>query len=224
MLNNTMLNNMNGHYERGRIMKNTPQTTPSIWGSLPLYARSSSVDSSSFGVLSFCTMLSLLLVLFLLATPTRAITEEIYVVNIQEVIAKSTAGESFKKKMEAEALKRRAQIELVSQEILADEEKLQKQASLLAPSVLQEKKDALIQRRKELARKVQDEKESLERQSSQAIAKLVGKIREMIPQVVKDGSASIVMERDPQVVLYASPKRDITAQLIELLNEAVVSL
>jgi Skp family chaperone for outer membrane proteins len=159
-----------------------------------------------------------------LIPPPQAFAEEIYVVNIQEVIAKSAAGESLKKKMEAEALKRRSQIDLASQEILADEEKLQKQASLLAPSILQEKQDALAQRRKELARKVQDEKESLERQSGQAIAKLVGKIREMIPQVVKDDPASIVMERDPQVVLYASPSRDITAQLIDLLNETVVSL
>lgn len=200
-------------------MKNTPQATLSICGSSSLYARSSSV-----GHLSLCKAFVLLLLLLPLILPTQVVAEEIYVVNIQEVIAKSTAGESLKKKMEDEALERRSQIELISQEILADEEKLQKQASLLAPSVIQEKKDVLIQRRKELARKVQDEKESLERQSSQAIAKLVGKIREMIPEVVKDGSATIVIEKDPQVVLYASPKRDITAQLIELLNEAVVSL
>lgn len=200
-------------------MKNTPQATLSICGSSSLDARASSV-----GHLSLCKAFVLLLLLLPLIPPTQVVAEEIYVVNIQEVIAKSTAGESLKKKMEAEALKRRSEIELVSQEILADEEKLQKQASLLAPSVLQEKKDALIQRRKELARRVQDEKESLERQSSQAIAKLIGEIREMIPQIVKDGSASIVMERDPQVVLYASPNRDITAQLIELLNDAVVSL
>lgn len=174
--------------------------------------------------LSFCKAVVLLLLSLPLIPLPQAFAEEIYVVNIQEVIAKSAAGESLKKKMEAEALKRRSQIDLASQEILADEEKLQKQASLLAPSILQEKQDALAQRRKELARKVQDEKESLERQSGQAIAKLVGKIREMIPQVVKDDPASIVMERDPQVVLYASPSRDITAQLIDLLNETVVSL
>lgn len=204
--------------ERTKIMKKIPLSTRTKCGTL-----SGNVISYSVCRLFFCKALILLLS-FPLIPSAQVVAEEIFVVNIQEVIAKSTAGESLKKKMEAEALKRRSQIEAISQEIVADEEKLQKQASLLAPTVLEEKKDALLQRRKELARKVQDEKESLERQSSQAIAKLVGKIREMIPQVVKDDSASVVMERDPQVVLYASPDRDITAQLIELLNEAVVSL
>jgi len=153
-----------------------------------------------------------------------AIAEEIFVVSIQDVISKSEAGKALRKKMESEALERRSELERISEEIRADEEKLQKQSSLLSPDALQEKKDGIVLRQKELARKVQDEKELLGRKSNQQIAKLVEKIREIIPQCVEGNATAIVIEKDPQVVVYAAPNRDITDKLIKLLNEQVMSL
>ncbi|MCB0329199.1 MAG: OmpH family outer membrane protein [Bdellovibrionales bacterium] len=165
------------------------------------------------------------LFLFLCPLLVRAASasNKIYVVNIQQIVAKSNAGAAIRKRVEKEAIKRKAKIERLTQEVESFEEKLRKQSSLLSKSARQEKEDALVQKQKDLTRLVQDEQEFLQRESGTAVTKLVQQIQDLLPQVVEKTGAAVIIEQDPSLVVYVSKEYDLTEEVIELLNKNSVN-
>ncbi|MCI5065987.1 OmpH family outer membrane protein [bacterium] len=174
-------------------------------------------------VLHVTTVLASFLCLFQFVWLREASAEKVYVVDIQQVVAKSNAGTAVRKRVEKEAVKRKAKIERLKLEVEEFEKKLAKQASLLSQAALLEKKDALFQRKKDLSRTVQDEQEFLKRESAKAVTGLVKKIQELLPELVEKRGADVIMERDPKVVVYVADEFDLTDEVVELLNERSIS-
>jgi Skp family chaperone for outer membrane proteins len=163
------------------------------------------------------------LVFLFFLVPQSVFANEIYVVDIQEVISKSHAGSAIRKRVEKEAMKRKARLERLTQEVKDFETKLVKQATLLSDDALASKQDELLEKKRALSRKVQDEKEFLQREGEKAVTQLVDRIQKVIPQVVPEGDDAVVMKKDRRIVMHVAPKYDLTEKVIEKMNGMSVS-
>ena len=168
--------------------------------------------------------LSLLLAscLFLLAPPRVAATEphakDVYVVDMQKVIEESIAGKAAKSNMNQEVGKSEAKLGKLKNELSKISEDLDRQSGLLSEQALQDKRDLIDRKQKELGRAVSDNREELAKKSDTEISKIVKQIDQVVKDLSAKGKYEIVIERDPRFVLYVDDKFDLTKRVIEELD------
>jgi Skp family chaperone for outer membrane proteins len=140
------------------------------------------------------------------------------------VLQGSLVGKGAKSDLEQAAKLVQAKLKRESDDLESVRAKIAKQASLLSPDALEVKAESFRKKERELARKVKDEKEKLDRESSKKIARIVKDIDVLVASLAKEKDYPIVLEYDPRVVVYVDKKYDLTSQIIEALDKKRTSL
>ncbi|MDZ8119574.1 OmpH family outer membrane protein [Pontiella agarivorans] len=176
------------------------------------------------------------LTLFLLLGSARA-ADEIAFVDLQEVFR-----QFYKTQLAQDQMRQQADDIKLERDEIEDEVKVLKEEidvlradsrdKTLPEDVRQNKRDQLEEKLVELQRKEQDmtdfeklRREQMEQQNTRMTKKLFDEIHEVLIQHAKAKGYTAVIDRSAQsrigteMILYTSPKVDITADLLAVLNE-----
>jgi outer membrane protein len=168
-----------------------------------------------------------ILVLVLLSIQAQAFAtdqEQIYIVDLPRIVTESKLGKSAQIKMRAKAEEAQANMAKVAQELRAQEEKLQKQSSVLSANALNQQREDLVRRQKDFAREGEDKQAELQNQNRKYMTDVLKEIKLVLEQLGKEKNYPIIIERDQKLVLYVDSKIDITAEVIQKLDAKKSSL
>ena len=143
---------------------------------------------------------------------------KLLVVDMQRVITDSILGKAAQADLQNEAKKREAKLQQRGGQVKEMAEQIEKQSSLLSKDALEQKKQEVAKKQKELERTVADERQEMAKFRDEALMKVVKAARKAVQDIAAAKGAPIIMEKDPQVVLYVNPELDITGEVIKALD------
>lgn len=152
----------------------------------------------------------------------QSATDPIFVVDMQRLLDESISGKAAQNSLKADAQKREGKLKLQRAEIMRGQEELEKQSALLSSQALEEKREQLIRKERELERSVGDERDALARQSDEAIRKIVQEAEKAVQAIAAKEHLKFVIVRDESFVVYVDPKFDITDRVLKTLDAKAV--
>ena len=146
----------------------------------------------------------------------------IYVVDMDRVVNESIIGKAARANIQDEARKTEGKLALQKTELEKLRADLDAQASVLAPAALEEKREAASRRAREFERTIQDKREELAKKHNLEMKKVVDEIDRVVSSLSSSGSYPVILEKNPNVVLYAAERIDLTNQVIQAVDAAKV--
>lgn len=157
------------------------------------------------------------------ATPASAQKAPvILIVNQQQVLATSKAGQSIQSQLQKLQQGAEADLNAQVQAMVKEQEDLQKQKSLMAEAVWTEKARALAVKQNNLPALRDVKLRELSISEQQALGKLNETLTPILKKIVDDRGATLLLDRS--AVIYGAAETDITAQVISELDKAVTSV
>ena len=156
----------------------------------------------------------------LLAEETKLPAEQgtLYVVDMERVIAESIAGKAARNSMQEEVKKAERKLQLLKNEVDKLKAEAAKQVNVLSDAALEERKDAIVKRERDLQRSVEDNREELGKMNDSVMGSVVKRIDEAIRELAESGKYPLIIEKDPRYVVYANSRFDITDVVISALD------
>jgi outer membrane protein len=148
--------------------------------------------------------------------------DPIFVVDMQRLLDESISGKAAQNSLKADAQKREGKLKLQRAEILRGQEELEKQSALLSPQAIEDKREQLIRKERELERSVGDERDGLARRSDEAIRKIVQDAESAVQAIAAKDKLRFVIVRDDSFVVYVDSKFDITDRVLKVLDAKAV--
>jgi outer membrane protein len=142
----------------------------------------------------------------------------IFVIDMNRVANESIIGKAARSNIEAEVRKSESKVALQRQNIEQLGADIQKQSSLLSADALEEKREVLAKRQREVERMMQDQREELGKKHNLEMKKVVDEIDVVVKQLSDRGTYPVIIEKDPRVVVYAADRTDLTSEVIRLLD------
>lgn len=155
----------------------------------------------------------------LLCSSVIAEQSEIYLVDMQRVIDESIIGKAAKSTVEAEAKKSEMKLQVLRSEIEKLRDGVAKQSSVLSASALDERKDQLAKRERDLERTLEDQREMIGRKKDIEMSKVVEHIDKAVRALAGSGKYPVILERDPRFIIYADSRLDLTKLVVEKVDE-----
>jgi outer membrane protein len=148
------------------------------------------------------------------ATPTR-----VGFVDIQRVLARSSAGMAAREQLEKEKATMQKQVDAqrVDLEKLRDE--LEKKGQLLSADARREKQEQLERKVRDARRLVDDLQNTLQKKEEAMLAKVLQDVSGLIQKIGKEKGYTVVLERQRSSVLYASADADLTDEVIHAYDD-----
>jgi len=152
-----------------------------------------------------------------------AANEKILVVDMQRVISESIMGKAAQSDLQSEAKKKEVRLQQRSNQVKEMGEQIEKQSSLLSKDALDQKKQEVMKKQKELERSLADERQEMAKMRDSSLMKVVTEAKKVVNEVAASKGAIVVVEKDPQVVLYANDELDITPEVLKALDSKKLS-
>jgi outer membrane protein len=150
-------------------------------------------------------------------------TPQVYVVDMEKVIAESIAGKAAKANLNDEVRKAEGKLALQRAELERLQADLEKQASLLSPAAMDERREALQRKARDYERSLQDQREAMGKRQASEMKRVVDQVNRVVEELSRSGAYPVIMEKDPRVVVYAAQNIDLTEKVIERMNEGALS-
>lgn len=141
---------------------------------------------------------------------------KIAVVNIPKLVAEAPQAQAARKRMDGQFASRRQQLEALQKQVVADAEKLKRDATVMTPDQRAKAEDALRTKQRDFARKQDEYNEDVGRAARTEENKMRETIAKVIEQVVKQGQYDLVLSEG---ILHAADRINITAQVLEQLKK-----
>jgi outer membrane protein len=140
-------------------------------------------------------------------------------VDIQRVLARSSAGVAAREQLEKEkaAMQKQVDGQRVELEKLRDE--IEKKGQLLSVDARREKQEQLERKVRDARRLVDDLQATLQKKEEALLAKVLQDVSGLVQKVGKDKGYSIVLERQRSSILYAAPDSDLTDEIIRAYDD-----
>jgi outer membrane protein len=150
--------------------------------------------------------------------PTAGVTRVAFV-DIQRVLARSSAGVAAREQLEKEkaAMQKQVDSQRVELEKLRDE--LEKKGQLLSADARREKQETLERKVRDARRLVDDLQGTLQRKEEALLAKVLQDVSGLIQKIGKDRGYAMVLERQRSSILYASADADLTDEVIRAYDD-----
>jgi Skp family chaperone for outer membrane proteins len=142
----------------------------------------------------------------------------VYVIDMDRVVNESIVGKAARSNIEDLVRKSEGKLSLQRMEIERMQADIEKQASLLAPAAMEEKREATARRAREFERAVQDQREEVSKQHNAEMKKVVEEIDKAVRELSSRGSYPLIIEKDPRVVVYSSERADLTNQVVAMVD------
>lgn len=150
--------------------------------------------------------------------------DAVWVVDMQRVMNTSVAGKAARNTLEADAKKAELALEAQRSEVLRIREQLEKQAALLSRQAIQEKRETLAEKERDLARALSDQREELLRKNQAQIGKVVEAAREVVAELAARDGKKLIIEKDARAVLFVNEHYDLTDEVVAALDRKKIAL
>ncbi len=151
-------------------------------------------------------------------TPAPAATR-VGFVDIQRVLARSSAGVAAREQLEKEKAAMQRQVDSQRGEIEKLREELEKKGQLLSADARREKQEQLERKVRDARRLVDDLQGTLQKKEEALLAKVLQDVSGLIQKVGKDKGYAIVLERQRSSILYATPESDLTDDVLRAFDD-----
>ena len=140
-------------------------------------------------------------------------------VDIQRVLARSSAGVAAREQLEKEKAAMQKQVDGQRAELEKLRDELEKKGQLLSAEARREKQDTLERKVRDARRLVDDLQGTLQKKEEALLARVLQDVSGLVQKVGKDKGYSIVLERQRSSILYASPESDLTDDIIRAYDD-----
>lgn len=151
------------------------------------------------------------------------VSPQVYVIDMEKVIADSIAGKAAKANLDDEVRKAEGKLALQRAELERLQADLEKQASLLSPAAMDERREALQRKARDYERSLQDQREAMGKRQANEMKRVVDQVDRVVKELSQSGGYPVIMEKDPRVVVYAAQNIDLTEKVIERMNAGAMS-
>lgn len=140
-------------------------------------------------------------------------------VDIQRVLARSSAGVAAREQLEKEKAAMQRQVDSQRGEIEKLRDELEKKGQLLSADARREKQEQLERKVRDARRLVDDLQGTLQKKEEALLAKVLQDVSGLIQKVSKDRGYGLVLERQRSSILYASPESDLTDDVLRAYDD-----
>lgn len=140
-------------------------------------------------------------------------------VDIQRVLARSSAGLAAREQLEKEKAAMQRQVDAQRGDIEKLRDELEKKGQLLSVDARREKQEQLERKVRDARRLVDDLQGTLQKKEEALLAKVLQDVSGLIQKVSKDRGYGLVLERQRSSILYASPESDLTDDVLRAYDD-----
>ncbi|HEY5673722.1 MAG TPA: OmpH family outer membrane protein [Malonomonas sp.] len=155
-----------------------------------------------------------MIALMLLAVPALAETKIAYV-DLQKALNLSKTGVEAKQQIGVQVKKYEGEFKAKQDELMKLKEELEKQAVLLSDAAKAQKEREFQQNVKELQRFQKDIKEELQQRDAELTKRILNELFEILQTIGKNGSYTMILEKNEGAVIFADANIDLTDELIK---------
>lgn len=156
----------------------------------------------------------------LMASSSAALAAEgqnFAVVNIQQIMKDSTAAKSVREQLESKQKTFQTEITKKEEQLKKEDQELAKQRSVLSKEAFEEKARAFRTKATDMQKEVQSKKAMLDNGFERALGDIQKVVSDIIVDLAKEKGFSMAIPTSQ--ILYADPKMDISAEVLEKLNK-----
>ena len=140
-------------------------------------------------------------------------------VDIQRVLARSSAGVAAREQLEKEKAAMQRQVDAQRGDIEKLRDELEKKGQLLSVDARREKQEQLERKVRDARRLVDDLQGTLQKKEEALLAKVLQDVSGLIQKVSKDRGFGLVLERQRSSILYAAPESDLTDDVLRAYDD-----
>ena len=148
------------------------------------------------------------------AAPSPASSARIAYIDVQRVLARSSAGVAAREQLEREKSVMQKEMDGKRQELDKLRDELEKKGPLMTADARREKQETFERKRRDAARMMDDFQKELEKKEQTLLQRVLGELSGVIEKVGKDKGFYMIVEKRGASVLYASPDADLTDDII----------
>ena len=142
-------------------------------------------------------------------------------IDVQRVLARSSAGVAAREQLEREKAVMQKEMDSTRVELEKLRDELEKKGAMLTPEARREKQEGFERKRRDAARMMDDYQKELEKKEQILLQKVLQELSGVIEKLGKDKGYYMIVEKRGASVLYASPDADLTDDVINAYNQAV---
>ncbi len=140
-------------------------------------------------------------------------------IDIQRVLARSTAGVSAREQLEREKATMQKEMDGKRQELEKLRDEIEKKGPLMTADTRREKQDLFERKRRDAARLGDDFQKELEKKEQGMLQRVLQDLSGLIERVGKERGYYLIVERRGAVVLYAASEADLTDEIIRAYDQ-----
>jgi outer membrane protein len=153
------------------------------------------------------------------ASATAAGTGRVAFVDVQRVLARSTAGVAAREQLEREKATMQREMDGKRVELEKLREEIEKKGPLMTADTRRDKSDQFERKRRDAARLADDFQKELEKKEQGLLQKVLQDVSGVVEKVGKQRGYLLVVERRGATVLYAAPEADLTDEVIRAYDQ-----
>jgi len=162
----------------------------------------------------------LCLFLLLLGTSVGLAKEvKIAVIDLQQVVRKSEAGQQALAKLQAKFDSLKKQLEAKEEELRKFKEELEKKAPLLSPEAREEKEREYQKMLREYQAQREDAQYEMKQAEQKALQPIMKDLEQVVKKMAKEEGYDLLLEKRMPGIYWTSQAIDITDHIVELYNQ-----
>lgn len=130
----------------------------------------------------------------------------------------SLEGKEREAKINKEKARLEQEIKALAQEIEADENALRTKARTVDPDKLEQDQAKIMKKRKEAQLKAEAAQEEFSRTANKELVQFNKKIQEAVIDIAKKNDLDLVVLKETSEIIYASPRLDISNEVVKTLD------
>lgn len=140
-------------------------------------------------------------------------------VDVQRVLARSSAGVAAREQIEREKAVMQKEVDAKRAELEKLREELDKKGMLLSAETRREKQETLERKVRDLRRLIDDYQKELEKKEQGLLQKVLLEISGVVERYGKQRGYLVIVEKRGAGVLYGSPEADTTDEIIKAYDQ-----
>ncbi len=160
------------------------------------------------------------IIVSLFAFSAQAADLKIGYVDLNKALTQSEEGKKAIKILQDMAKAKEELINKKGNEIKKLDDEIAKQASILNPEAIKEKKEEREKLIRDYQRIVKDSQDEVRKKENDLMKKIIKNIRKVLAEIGEEEGYSVIFERTERVILYIPKEVDLTDRLIKRFNES----
>ena len=140
-------------------------------------------------------------------------------IDVQRVLARSSAGVAAREQLEREKAAMQREMDGKRQDLEKLRDELDKKGPLMAADTRREKQELFERKRRDAARQMDDYQKELEKKEQTLLQRVLQELSGIIDKVGKERGYYLIVEKRGASVLYASPDADLTDEIIKAYDQ-----